>query len=51
MRLILLLLLTSCSAYDLGLEPVKLSAGEYEKPAYASGEVSRVKSVLSGSPN
>lgn len=45
------LLLSSCSAYDLGLEPVRLGAGEHGKPTYASGEVSRVKSMLSGSPN
>lgn len=49
-RLLPLILLTGCSAYDLGLEPLHLGAGEYGRPMY-SEDVSRVKSPLSGAPN
>jgi len=45
------LILSGCSAYDYGLEPIKFSAGEGGRPTYATDDVSKVKSMLSGSPN
>lgn len=53
---ILACMLTGCgvSAYDLGLRPIHLGAGEAATPqhdAIASEETSKVKSILSGAPN
>lgn len=45
------LLLSGCYSQFYGLRPINLGAGEGGLAQYASEDVSRVKSPLSGAPN